>query len=117
MRKPTRSQLIYVLFAALAALGLIAVFLLGKHCGSTTVIEEPSIVVDTTKVDVKVEQQTKQAAQEAAHEIEVLEQTHAEVIDEFDDKQRQEYEQVKQQGPKRVAAWLSDFNRDLKGEP
>lgn len=117
MRKPTKSQLIYILIAVCAAFGLIAVFLLGKHCGSPIVIDEPTVNVDTTKVDVKVEQQTKQAAQQAAQEIKVLEQKHAEVIEDFDIKQRQEYEQVKRQGPEKVARWLSDFNRDLKGEP
>lgn len=85
---------------------------LGRSCGKP----EPTVVptvVDTTKIDANEANKARELDQKAAQQIQKLETEHQEVIQDFDQSQKQEYERVKKRGPKEVAKWLTDFNKTV----
>lgn len=110
----TRQTWIYIAIGVLVAGALIAVFHLGRSCAPAVIIEQPITEVDTTEVDEATRQAQELAKQEADKMIHDLETEHAEDLKDFDEKQREEYEEVREEGPDAVAKWLSDFNKGLK---
>lgn len=104
----------YAIGALAALFVVILVLVIARSCSnSLVVIEKPEVEVDTSEVDDKTTEAQDEAKAEAEGKIEVLEKEHAEAIEKFDDDQRKEYEEMKDEGPDAVAEWLSDFNRDL----
>lgn len=115
MKKITieRRHLIYALYAFGAILLLAAMFYAGKHCGPGPE-QTQSTSIDSTAIDGAQAQKAREADQKASQQIKKLEAEHQEVIEDFDQTQKQEYDRIKKRGPKEVARWLSEFNRGLK---
>ncbi len=87
--------------------------LLGRSCSHTPAIVSPvgidagpGVAVIQAQLDASI-----QADEAAIHE---LEERNARSMQRFDDDQAAEYAQVRSQGRQAVAAWLSDFNTQLK---
>jgi len=54
------------------------------------------------------------ALQAGEAELRRIDEEHAADIASFEDRQREKYEEVREQGPEALADWFSDFNRRLR---
>jgi hypothetical protein len=110
--KKHRESIVYggIILTVVILVGLLG-SLVWRECRGETIItpEAP----DTTAIDRKAEADKAKAKQVAESEIKKIEAQHAEDIKQFSDTQEREYETVRKKGPKAVAGWLTDFNREL----
>ena len=111
-----REYLYYALAGIGAVILLWLVFFAGKKCGADTIpVVAPT--VDTSAVQANEQAKAREVDVKAAQQIKQLETAHQEDIQEFTTEQRQEYEAIRKQGPRKVAAWLAEFNKELKKNP
>lgn len=105
----------WILLGVAAAILIGTAFYAGSYCGGSTV-EEPRRGIDAGPGERKIDEKVDAATQRAEKKIEQIEEEHQEAIKSFNEEQEAEYEQVKGEGPEAVADWLTDFNRDLRGQ-
>ncbi len=117
MKKPSYQQLVYVLAVAVAVLLTLAAVLTWRACQTPEVVSVPLPEVPAAAIEAKASAQAAQVARENEEKIQQLERQNAEALRTFTNEQEAQYEEVREQGPKEVAKWLSEFNRSLKKKP
>lgn len=105
----------------LIAAGLVlavAAFCGGRQCASYCADESEPVVVlegiDAGPGDREIRAQLAEQERAAAVAIESLEAKHREEMEHFSAAQATEYAEVRERGPTAVAAWLTNFNRELR---
>jgi len=97
-----------------AAIGLLVLGgLLGHSCNRTPSVVEP-IGIDAGPGVAVIQSELDASIQVDEAAILELEERNARTMQRFDEEQQADYERVRRQGRHAVAAWLSDFNTQLK---
>lgn len=101
--------------AALAAVVVLVLLSQLATRGCSRVPDSPVITaIDAGATESDRIQREIEAEKRASEQIREIEAKHRDELEHFDEKQREEYEDVKRRGPDAVADWLSEFNEDLR---
>jgi hypothetical protein len=91
----------------------ILLFILSLRRRTTTVVVSDGHATDLAikKHDEQIAQQVTEAEAKAAAELKKIEEQHAATIESLNAAQRLKYEELKQQGPREINAWLLRVGR------
>jgi hypothetical protein len=88
--------------------------LLGRACSHGPAVVIEPVGIDAGPGDRVIAQELDAAIQVDEEAIHQLEERNARALEQFNEQQAAEYADVRRQGRHAVAAWLSDFNTQLK---